>query len=421
MTYPTLRMKFALSSNDSGAWGEEPDADSATPVLRSTEISLDGNIDPNEPAMRKLSSREHRATSLHAGDILVVKSSGSDAHLGKSGWVDERCKGMSFSNFIQRLRVSRDFDPRYTWYFLNSAAMKGQVRLLSSTSTGLQNLSGSLIGEIEIPRPPLDEQRRIADFLDNETTRIDLLRQQRALQREVLAEFELSVIDDVLAKVRDSPMVRLGYLALVQTGVTVDSSRKYDEEVVTLPYLRVANVQAGYVDLNEVSEITVSRRAAAASRLQVGDVLMTEGGDLDKLGRGTVWLGEIDNCLHQNHVFAVRPDVNTLNPEYLTLLTRAPMGREYFESTGNKTTNLASTSSSKIRDFRIPLTNPTTQREVVKEVNTRLDSISDFEELISQQLSLLVERRQALITAAVTGQFDVTTASGQSLSGGAAV
>ncbi|MFH9576315.1 restriction endonuclease subunit S [Streptomyces sp. NPDC017454] len=413
-------MKFALSANDSGAWGEEPGSDSATPVLRSTEISLDGYIDPNEPAMRKLSSRERGATSLRAGDILVVKSSGSDAHLGKSGWVDERCRGMSFSNFIQRLRVSHDFDPRYTWYFLNSAAMKGQVRLLSSTSTGLQNLSGSLIGEIEIPRPPLGEQQRIADFLDAETTRIDLVRQQRARQRDVLTELELSVIDDVLTQVRESPMVRLGYLAFVQTGVTVDSGRQHDDEAVTRPYLRVANVQVGYVDLNEISEITVSRRAAAASRLQVGDVLMTEGGDLDKLGRGTVWLGEIDDCLHQNHVFAVRPDANILTPEYLALLTRAPMGRKYFESTGNKTTNLASTSSSKIRDLRIPLTDPNTQREMVKEVNTRLDSISDFEELISKQLRLLVERRQALITAAVTGQFDVTTASGRSLPRGTA-
>lgn len=75
-----------------------------------------------------------------------------------------------------------------------------------------------------------------------------------------------------------------------------------------------------------------------------GDVLMTEGGDLDKLGRGTVWRGEIEECLHQNHVFAVRPVKERLDSRYLSLLTRSSLARRYFEGTGVKTTNLASTS-----------------------------------------------------------------------------
>lgn len=139
---------------------------------------------------------------------------------------------------------------------------------------------------------------------------------------------------------------------------------------------------------------------------------MTEGGDLDKLGRGTVWRGEIEDCLHQNHVFAVRPDHRVLTPDYLALLTRSTMARRYFESTGNKTTNLASTSSSKIRDFRIPLVEVSRQRAVVKDVEARLQWISEFDDRLSCQLALLAERRQALITAAVTGQIDVTTARG---------
>jgi len=324
---------------------------------------------------------------------------------------------MSFSNFVQRLRVSRDFDPRYTWYFMNCGAMKDQVRVLSSTTTGLQNLSGSLIREIQIPSPPLDEQRRIAGFLDAETTQIDLLAHQRARQRELLAELALSMIDDSISRVQDFSMVRLGYLAFVQTGVTVDGSRQHDDDVVSLPYLRVANVQAGHVNLDDVAQITVPRRTAAAFRLRTGDVLMTEGGDLDKLGRGTVWHGEIEDCLHQNHVFAVRPDIDVLTPDYLALLSRAPMARRYFESTGNKTTNLASTSSSKIRDFRIPIADRRAQCEIVKEVDARLRSISQFEERISQQLAILAERRRALITGAVTGQIDVTTARGFSSPG----
>jgi type I restriction enzyme, S subunit len=132
-------------------------------------------------------------------------------------------------------------------------------------------------------------------------------------------------------------------------------------------------------------------------------VLMTEGGDLDKLGRGTVWLDEIRNCLHQNHVFAVRPDQRKVTPEYLALITRTSYARSYFESTGTKTTNLASTSSSKIRDFKIPLIDIATQIRVVSEIDGWLKDIAKAKAVLTRQRAVLAEHRQALITAAVTG------------------
>lgn len=203
------------------------------------------------------------------------------------------------------------------------------------------------------------------------------------------------------------PFVRLGYLATIQTGITVDANREARPDSVTLPYLRVANVQDGYVDLDSVSEITVPMTVARSAMLRDGDVLMTEGGDLDKLGRGTVWRDQIRQCLHQNHVFAVRPDQRRLHPEYLALITRTTYARSYFESTGTKTTNLASTSSSKIRDFRVPLVDIAIQVRISHEANERLQEITNVEIALNRQLELLSERKQALITAAVTGQIDV--------------
>lgn len=272
------------------------------------------------------------------------------------------------------------------------------------------NLNAEQVGNLPISRPPLDEQRRIADFLDAETTLINGLTEQRSRQRELLEEMKQSVTDHAIAYLNNCRRPRLGYLARVRTGVTVDGSRQQAE--VSRPYLRVANVQVGYLDLKEVAEMDVPRTTAAASRLRTGDVLMTEGGDLDKLGRGTVWRDEIADCLHQNHVFAVRPDGDDLVPEYLALLTRASFARCYFESTGNKTTNLASTSSSKIRDFRIPVPDVSTQWSIVKQIDARLAEVEQFDGLIGRQIALLAERREALITAAVTGQIDVTTARG---------
>lgn len=145
---------------------------------------------------------------------------------------------------------------------------------------------------------------------------------------------------------------------------------------------------------------------------------MTEGGDLDKLGRGAVWRGELSGCLHQNHVFALRPETDRLDGDYLALMTSTLHGRCYFESTGSKTTNLASTNSSKIMSFPIPLPSVATQRALATEAQTMIDSSQSAKRLLAHQLGLLAERRQALITAAVTGQFDVPTASGGNVTEG---
>jgi len=147
---------------------------------------------------------------------------------------------------------------------------------------------------------------------------------------------------------------------------------------------------------------------------------MTEGGDPDKLGRGTVWPGDLEPCLHQNAVFAIRPDSRLL-PEYLALVTRTRYARAYFEMTASKSTGIAHTSSTKITGFRVPLRTIAEQRRVVRRVHEALAMIDALHGLAEWQVSLLSERRQALITAAVTGQMDVTTARGLGPAGGTAI
>ena len=101
-------------------------------------------------------------------------------------------------------------------------------------------------------------------------------------------------------------------------------------------------------------------------RLEVGDVLMTEGGDLDKLGRGTIWEGQIPNCLHQNHIFRIRANRALLVPEFFALVVESDIAKRYFNRVAKRTTNLASTNKTQVRAFQFPLP-PTTdeQRQIV--------------------------------------------------------
>ena len=141
--------------------------------------------------------------------------------------------------------------------------------------------------------------------------------------------------------------VHLRDVAEVRSGVAKNS--KKGGLRIARPYLRVANVQDGHVDLREIKTIEVAPQEASRYELLAGDVLMTEGGDFDKLGRGTVWRAEIPGCLHQNHVFAVRPDRSQVLPEFLSLWTRSRVGRRYFARCSKQTTNLASINSSQVK------------------------------------------------------------------------
>ncbi|MBF6098312.1 hypothetical protein IU510_09510 [Nocardia cyriacigeorgica] len=328
--------------------------------------------------------------------------------------------------------VSPDLHSRYAHYLLRSAPY---IHLYRSVSKGIRPNQWDLPYDemVSLPAlvPPLEEQRRIADFLDAETSRIGRIAESRRRQMDTLVERSYAVGSETLLPgilsaptgegpwpwlpdlPDDRPLVRLGYVCRIQNGVTVDGKRRPAPDWVTRPYLRVANVQAGYVDLGSVTEIAVPPGIAARSTLRPGDVLMTEGGDLDKLGRGTVWKGEIDGCLHQNHVFALRPERDRLDGDYLALMTQTLHGRCYFESTGVKTTNLASTNSSKILGFPIPMPSLAEQRNLAAEVACEHSVIRRTARALERQLDLLSERRQSLITAAVTGQFDVSTASGR--------
>lgn len=159
-------------------------------------------------------------------------------------------------------------------------------------------------------------------------------------------------------------------------------------------------MQPGRLDLTEVKEVEVEPAAAARSELRVGDVLMTEGGDIDKLGRGSVWRGEIARCLHQNHVFAVRPDPKALDSDYLANVTRTSYARAYFESTGVQSTNLASTNASKVADFGVPLLPVSAQRQKCIAFERAADPLLRAEEGLRAQVLLLAEHRQSLITSA---------------------
>lgn len=173
---------------------------------------------------------------------------------------------------------------------------------------------------------------------------------------------------------------RLENVSIIQTGIAKNQNSK--QETIELPYLRVANVQDGYLDLSEIKTIKIQRNKKNRYRLEDGDVLLTEGGDFDKLGRGSVWKGQIKDCVHQNHVFAVRPKKNELLPSFLSAQTGSSYGKRYFLSCSKQSTNLASINSSQLKAFPVILPPLPEQKAIADLLSTWDEAIEKTERLI---------------------------------------
>ena len=194
-------------------------------------------------------------------------------------------------------------------------------------------------------------------------------------------------------------VVRLKFVAQVQTGIAKGKDNT-NKATVEVPYLRVANVQDGYLDLNDIATIEIPQDDLARYRLQPGDVLMNEGGDFDKLGRGHVWDGSIDPCIHQNHVFAVRPF--GLSPEWLNLFTGSIQAQFFFMSRSKQSTNLASISSTNVMELPVVVPPPEERTTIALFLSRETAKIDALVEEQRRLIELLKEKRQAVISQAVT-------------------
>lgn len=346
--------------------------------------------------------------SVNGGSLVLSTRApiGYVAHVSNRTAFNQGCRGLE--------PRSADVVTRFYLYVL--LARRSDLQALGSGSTFME-LSSEALGSLSVPVPPVREQSRTVEYLDAETARIDETVMKRRRLFELLEERVATVTasalgaagfdsrwDGVPDRFGQFSMVRLGHVAEVRSGLTVDAARRFDGATIQVGYLRVANVHADRIDTADVKEVEVDPVLLRRHLLATGDVLMTEGGDIDKLGRGAVWDGRIVPCLHQNHVFAVRAQRGVLHPQFLALLTRTPYARAYFETTATKTTGIASTSSSKIRDFRIPLPTFEEQRSIVAEVGERLAAIRAACQAAGGQISLLVEHRRSLVIAAVQGE-----------------
>ncbi len=257
----------------------------------------------------------------------------------------DMCTNQGFKSLIP----GDDVDTSYLYHCIKKFSPK--LESLGNGAT-FKEVSKKVVEEFEIPLPPLTEQKRIAAILDKADTIRRKRQQAIQLADQFLRAVFLEMFGDPVTNPKGWNEFVLKDIADIRSGVT--KGKKIDlSTAVILPYMRVANVQDGFLDLSDIQEITVSPKDAEKCRLMHGDILLTEGGDPDKLGRGYVWHGEIKNCIHQNHIFSVRVrDKNKIHPVFLSTLIASPRGKRYFLKVGKQTTGIATINKTVLSEFR---------------------------------------------------------------------
>ncbi|MEU3795786.1 restriction endonuclease subunit S [Streptomyces fructofermentans] len=376
----------------------------STPNIKGKEIDFD-----NVNYITEFRYQESPELQLREGDVLLTKDGFT---LGTVNVVRELPRPATVNGSIAVLR-SHGIDPRFLCYALASSTIQGHM-WAAKNGMDVLHLFQRDIKKIPLPYPPEDEQRLIADFLDAETARIDRMADIRKQQIDLLRSSEASAISDSLESTEGTP-TRVKHIA---TRIT-SGPRGWGDLVTdqgTL-FLRITNVPRRGITLDLEDSLYVTAPSGPErerSRTRSGDVLVSITADIGSVA--IVDERAADANISQ-HVAMVRPDQGSCNPTWLAYAIKSARSNQFLRMNSYGGTKVG-LGLGDVANLSIEIPDLKMQEQSASRITQILSQREDLRRRMAIQRALLAERRQALITAAVTGQFDVSTASGRNVTDG---
>ena len=375
---------------------------------------ITGTIEDMQESLSEKVSKGY--TSFLEGDIIFAKITPCMEN-GKVAIAKELINGVGFgSTEFYVLRTQKYLLTEFLYHLLRAGWFKDEAKKNMAGAVGQLRVRKEFLLNYTFPLPPLTEQKRIVERIESLFKKLDRVKELAQTALDCLEIRKAAILHkaftgDLTAKWREEngfgmdswKTHALKDIAKIQTGLA--KGKKNLKQTSSRPYLRVANVQDGFFDLKEVKEITVETEKIGRYTLHYGDVLLTEGGDYDKLGRGAVWQNEITGCLHQNHIFAVRPFKECLDSHYLAYLTGSSYGKAYFLKCAKQTTNLASINSTQLKVFPVLAPTLSEQREIVHILNELFDIEQHARKLLSDVIVKIDLMKKIVLARAFRGEL----------------
>lgn len=312
------------------------------------------------------------------------------------------------------IQTKVNMDRNYLLYWLTSPDFRDEIAH-NQGRTVLPKINQSELGCSRLPLPPVSEQHRIVAKIDRLAARSRRAREELEATRILGIRAKKSILEaaftgSITRDLRSSDALtgwrelQLHEIADIQTGITLGKMRNSNDVLVERPYLRVANVQRGWIDTRDIKHIKVTESEYERLRLLPGDILMNEGGDRDKLGRGWVWYGQISDCIHQNHVFRVRLRDHEYPSELISLFANE-FGQKHFIDQGKQTTNLASISKAKLATLPLLLPPNDEANELLRRIERAFAAIDRLATEARSARNALDKLDQAILAKAFRGEL----------------
>lgn len=411
-------IKSIILQNDGGIWGEDPDDNvNNTIVLRSTEQTVDGKWNIIEPAQRDLTSISNADYyRCIEGDLLITKSSGSDLHIGKTTIVDENVEKMKccYSNFIQRIRVDRSYEPRLIWYLFNSSIVREQFVYMQNSTSGIGNLNAKYIAELRVPLPSKKEQNCIINYLDKKCAQIDAIIEKQQEIIEKLKEYKLSVISEAVTKglnldveMKDSGSIWFGKIPETWSMKRLKFVFHIQKDIAGEEGHTVLSItQRGIVPKDfSNNEGQFAKSYANYQLVHKGDFAMNH---MDLL-TGWVDISNYEGVTSPDYRVFVLDDKDNCYPEYYLYMMQMCYNQKVFYGLGAGVSGFGRwrLQADKFLNFWIPIPPLEEQKAIAKYINTEIKKIDTFVKKREKIVEKLTLYKKSLIYEVVTGKREV--------------
>ncbi|MFH0809768.1 MAG: restriction endonuclease subunit S [Pseudomonadota bacterium] len=329
------------------------------------------------------------------GDILISVR----APVGPTNVADVKC---CIGRGLTAIRAREVADGSFVLAFLRLT--QPRLAALGSGST-FSAINRADIEGLLMPLPPLPEQQRIAALLTEQMAAVEEARAAAEAQLEATKALPATYLREVFEsqEAKGWPRKTLGDAGKIISGVTL--GRRLNGTTRPVRYLRVANVKDGYLDLSDVYETEATEGEIEKLRLRFGDLLLTEGGDPDKLGRGTFWQEEIRECIHQNHIFRVRFDLTRIAPYFVAAQLASWYGKSYFLAHAKQTTGIATINQRVLGGFPLMLPPFSEQQRIATRLDDQMAAAEQLRRTLEEQLDHLNKLPAALLRRAFSGEL----------------
>jgi type I restriction enzyme S subunit len=313
-------------------------------IIRISNVQK-GYIEDKSPVYYPCDDENVKKYELKQNDLLISLT----GNVGRTALLEEKFLPAALNQRVScvRLKEPDKVLKTYLFHLLNSDYFEQQC-MKAAEGVAQKNLSPKWLFEYKIPIYSIERQKEISNTLDKIDLLIILRKQQLAKLDELVKARFVEMFGDVLLNSMQWPEKTLENMADIVSGIT--KGRKTAEaDLQEVPYMAVSNVKDGYIDWTTVKTILATRQEIEQYRLMPDDILMTEGGDPDKVGRGAIIKVPLKNSIHQNHIFRVRLDEQEILPSFFAEYLRHQKAKRYFLGCAKQTTGIASINMRQLR------------------------------------------------------------------------